>query len=173
MSEKLIPGTSIPALDLTLINGEHYYLGQQRDHWELLVVYRGKHCPRCKTYLSKLQNLLPSIAQLNVRVIVVSADPIEKVQSDIEEFQWTFPIAYGLSISSIKALGLWASAQADGSVFSEPGVFLINPEHHIQVMSISNAASCRPDLEVLLDGINGIQTRGLPIFGTVELANYD
>jgi len=98
---------------------------------------------------------------------VVCADSIEKVRADIEEFQWTFPIAYGLSVSSIKTLGLWASVHADGSAFAEPGVFLINPENKIQVMGISNAASCRPDLEVLLDGINGIQTRGLPIFGTV------
>lgn len=167
MSEKMMPGTLIPALELTLVNGKRYYLGQQHDDWELLVVYRGNHCPRCKIYLNKLQSLLPSIAKLNVKVIVVCADSIEKVRADIEELQWTFPIAYGLSVSSIKTLGLWASVHADGSAFAEPGVFLINPENKIQVMGISNAASCRPDLEVLLDGINGIQTRGLPIFGTV------
>ena len=169
MSEKLTPSTVIPALELSLVNGERYILGQQSKAWELIVVYRGNHCPRCKTYLNKLQSLAESLEQLNVNVIVVCADPIEKVQLDIEQHQWSFPIAYGLSPQSIKTLGLWASVHADGTIFSEPGVFLINLEQKIQAMSISNAASFRPDLEVLLDGIKGIQNRGLPVFGTHQL----
>ncbi|NRA22336.1 MAG: hypothetical protein HRU05_17830 [Oceanospirillaceae bacterium] len=45
---------------------------------------------------------------------------------------------------------------------------MINPEQKIQIMGIGDTASCRPDLHVLLDGIKGIQSRALPLMGTIE-----
>lgn len=169
MSNKLLPGVELPNIELPLLNGTSYQVGQKKGAWELFVIYRGTHCPRCKTYLNKLQGLLSELAALNVSVIVASADSLEQVQADVREYQWSFPIAYQLCSAQIKTLGLWASAHSDGRVYAEPGLFVINAEQKIQIMGIGNTASCRPDLEVLLDGINGIQTRGLPIAGTVAL----
>ncbi|NRA18562.1 MAG: hypothetical protein HRU04_24000 [Oceanospirillaceae bacterium] len=70
--------------------------------------------------------------------------------------------------NNIKALGLWAFSHKDGSIYAEPGLFVINPEQKIQIMGTGNTASCRPDLHVLLDGIKGIQSRALPLMGTIE-----
>jgi peroxiredoxin len=118
--------------------------------------------------LNKLEGLKQEFAEVGVFVSVASADSLEKAQSDVEEFGWTVPVAYGLTVDHMRALGLYVSEMPEsGHRFSEPGLFVINPDRSIQILGISNAASCRPDLDVVLDGIKGIQARGLPIFGTV------
>jgi len=33
-------------------------IGQPKDRWTMLFVYRGKHCPRCKRFLNKLNAVL-------------------------------------------------------------------------------------------------------------------
>ena len=169
MSTKLMPGSALPSIELPLLTGGTYRVGQKKGAWELFLIYRGKHCPRCKTYLNKLQGLVAAFSELNVSVIVASADTLDKAQADLEEYQWSFPLAYQLTEANIKSLGLWASSHSDGSVYAEPGLFVINPEGEIQIIGLGNTASCRPDLEVLLDGIKGIQTRGLPIMGSIKL----
>jgi len=34
------------------LGGGDITVGGPKDNWTLLVVYRGKHCPRCKKYRS-------------------------------------------------------------------------------------------------------------------------
>ena len=169
MSHKLMPGNALPHLELPLVNGGVYKLGQKKGAWVLFIIYRGTHCPRCKTYLKKLQGLTAALLEANVSVIVASSDSLEQAQQDAQERQWTFPVAYNLTTDNIQALGLWASAHKDGSLYAEPGLFVINPEQTIQIIGIGNTASCRPDLDVILDGIKGIQSRALPLMGTIEL----
>ena len=48
-------------------------IGQPKDRWTMLFVYRGKHCPRCKRFLNKLNAALPAWSDL-LDVVVVSAD---------------------------------------------------------------------------------------------------
>lgn len=165
MSMKLMPGTKLPEVTLTLTTGEAYTPGRLEEGWELFIIYRGKHCPRCKTYLNKLESLKSDFEAINVSIYIATADPKEKVEDDLAEFGWSMPVAYGMTKEQIQYLGLYMSTHADGRPFAEPGLFVINPESTIQVMGIANAASCRPDLDVILDGIKGIQSRGLPIFG--------
>ncbi|MHA1566177.1 MAG: hypothetical protein ACTSX7_12760 [Alphaproteobacteria bacterium] len=75
-------------------------------------------------------------------------------------------MVYGLTVSDLKTLGLYMSQHVDGKYYAEPGLFVINADQKLQIVGIGNAASCRPDLDVILDGINGIQTRNLPIART-------
>ncbi len=168
MTNKLMPGTRLPEMTLPLLNGGTFSPGCQEGKWELFIIYRGTHCPRCKTYLNKLEALKSDFEDAGVSIVIATADPQEKAQGDVDEFGWTMPVAYDLSLSDIKALGLYMSQHDDGRYFAEPGLFVTNPKLEIQVMGIGNAASCRPDLDVILDGIKGIQSRGLPIFGTAE-----
>lgn len=163
-----MPGTSLPAITLPLVAGGELSPGSRTGGWELFIVYRGRHCPRCKTYLSKLESLAAAFADIGVSVAIASADSLEDARADVTEFGWTVPVGHGLTTAQMQALGLYISQMPDsGRRFSEPGLFVTNPDGVIQVLGISNAASCRPDLDVILDGIKGIQTRGLPIFGTV------
>ncbi len=166
----LKPGEALPHVTLPLVGGGEITPGAKENTWEMFVVYRGRHCPRCKTYFQKLQNLLPEFEALGVEVVTASADPSEKAKADVEEEGWTFPVAYDLSIPQMEALGLYISDPASPNEtdrpFAEPGLFVVNDQRKLHVLGISNAASCRPDLDVVLDGIKGIQTRGLPVRGT-------
>ena len=52
-------------------------VGAEKDRWTMLFVYRGKHCPRCKRYLNKLNDSLTDWTDV-LDVVVVSADSEEK-----------------------------------------------------------------------------------------------
>ncbi|WP_243722024.1 redoxin domain-containing protein [Meridianimarinicoccus aquatilis] len=48
-------------------------IGAPKDRWTMLFVYRGKHCPRCKRFLNKLNAVLPAWTE-TLDVVVVSGD---------------------------------------------------------------------------------------------------
>ncbi|WP_253276912.1 redoxin domain-containing protein [Ruegeria sp. 6PALISEP08] len=131
-------------------------IGQQKDRWTMLFVYRGKHCPRCKRFLNKLNVALPAWADV-MDVIVVSADTKEKAAADKAEFGWEFDLCYGMTEAQMRALGLYVSsplsdAETSG-LFAEPGAFGIRPNGTLMLADISNGPAARPDLEELLDGM--------------------
>lgn len=163
------PGQSLPAVTLTFLDGTTRPLDAPTGGWQMLVVYRGRHCPRCKTYLSKLDGMRDAFADLGVDVFLASADPKERAEADVAEFGWKIPCAYGLSESDMETLGLYisdpASPQETDRRFAEPGLFIVNPDNQLHVVGLSNSASCRPDLDVVLDGIRGIQNKNLPVRG--------
>lgn len=165
----LKPADSFPDISFKLMTGETIQLGANAGRWTLLIVYRGDHCPRCKTYVAKLHELVPGYAERNVDIYLASTDPEHVAKRTIDENNWTLPVAFGLTNAQSQQLGLYltdqdASAELDGQ-YAEPGMFLINPEGLTQVIATSNSPSVRPDLEVVLDGIIGTQDRNLPIRG--------
>ncbi len=122
----------------------------------MLFVYRGKHCPRCKRFLNKLNAMLPKWQEV-MDVVVVSSDTQEKAAADMEEFGWDFDLCYGISEAQMRSLGLYVSsplseAETTG-LFAEPGAFGIRPDGTLMLVDISNGPAARPDLEELLDGM--------------------
>jgi len=131
-------------------------IGQAKDRWTMLFVYRGKHCPRCKRFLNKLSAALPAWSAV-LDVVVVSADTKEKAAADKEEFGWDFDLCYGMTEAQMRSLGLYVSsplseAETTG-LFAEPGAFGIRPNGTLMLVDISNGPAARPDLEELLDGM--------------------
>lgn len=139
--------------------------------WRALVVYRGRHCPRCKTYLGNLDAMLDQFKAAGVAVAAVSADPEEKAKASVAEGGWHFPVAYGMTVDQMRALGLYVSEprspQETDRPFAEPGLFVVNPESKAQVVDVSNASYSRPDLSALLDGIKFVIDKQLPVRGTL------
>jgi peroxiredoxin len=138
--------------------------------WRALIVYRGKHCPICKSYLDKLQELQQQFKETGVAVYAVSADPKEKAETQAAECGWTFPIGYDLSKAQMRELGLYVSdprsPEETDRQFSEPALFVINPQGQAQIIDLSNAPFARPDLESLLKGLQFIIGKSYPIRGT-------
>lgn len=131
-------------------------IGQAKDRWTMLFVYRGKHCPRCKRFLNKLNAMLPAWTDV-MDVLVVSADTEEKARADQAEFGWDFDLCYGMTEAQMRSLGLYVSsplseAETTG-LFAEPGAFGIRPNGTLMLVDISNGPAARPDLEELLDGM--------------------
>lgn len=169
MSNKLTAGAAFPLTELPKIGGGALTLGGKKDRWTLLIIYRGKHCPRCKKYLNQLQQMLPAWDEAQFDVAVISADVEAKAAADQAEFGWTFDLGYGLTKPQMRAMGLYISeplsaAEADG-LFAEPAMFGITPDGIAQIISINNAPAVRPDLVELLDGMIFTLANNRPVRG--------
>lgn len=170
-TNKPVAGGSIPALNFQTVGGETIGIGGARATWMLLIVYRGKHCPRCKTYLNRVESMKKDWEDAGFEIVAVSADPLEKAQADVDEFGWSFPVGYGLTETQMQSLGLYISeplsAQENDRRFAEPGLFCIRPDGTMQIVAISNGPAARPELAELLSGMIFTIKNDRPARGTV------
>jgi peroxiredoxin len=168
----LVTGTPLAAVSVAQVGGGAMTLGvPAAPHaWQLIIVYRGLHCPICKTYLQKLQDLMPEFHAVGVDVITLSADSEVKAQSMVDEMGLTLPMGYGLTPAQMTQLGLYISGprtpQEAEAPFAEPAMFVINGEGVLKMIDISNAPFLRPDLDQVLRGVKANQVEGYPIRGT-------
>ncbi|WP_299726527.1 peroxiredoxin-like family protein [uncultured Tateyamaria sp.] len=173
-SQKIPAGATFPAINVARLGGGHLTLGAPQNgcDWQMVVVYRGKHCPLCTRYLKELETLLPEFHALGVDVVAVSADPEDKARDQIALVEPSYPVGYDLSLAQMHALGLYVSdprsAQETDRPFAEPGLFVVNADGQVQVTDISNAPFARPDLKSLLGGLGFIRNpeNNYPIRGT-------
>ena len=171
-SIKLESGGVLPALTLPLVQGGEITLGQTKtpDAWQVVIVYRGLHCPLCNKHLKRLEELREGFAKANAELIAVSGDPIEKAQTIVELHGLNFPVAYGLSIEQMRQLGLYISnprsPEETDRPFAEPATFALNAEGRLHLIEISNTPFNRADLVELLDTVEWIQETDYPIRGT-------
>lgn len=169
---KISAGVTFPSFSaLSVDSGEKIEIGKASGKWQLVIVYRGKHCARCKKYLNTLEQMQTAWHDAGFSIMTVSADSREKAQADIAEFGWTFPVACELSEDEMRKLGLYISEplspnEADG-LFAEPAVFCLRPDGTVQIVAISNGPSARPDLGELLDGMIFTINKERPPRGTV------
>jgi len=163
-------GSPIAPFELPALGMENTItIGGKKQRWSILFVYRGRHCPRCKKFLNKLNAVLPSWTD-QMDVMVASADNAEKAAADKAEFGWDFNLAYDLTEDQMRALGLYVSSplsEAETNAnFAEPGVFAMRPDGTLMLVDISNGPAARPDLEELLDGMIFNITNDRPVRGT-------
>ncbi len=160
----------IAQLSFDIVGGGTAKIGTQKDRWTMLFVYRGRHCPRCKKFLNKLNAALLDWTDI-LDVLVVSADTEKKASADKKEFGWAFDLGFGMTEIQMRALGLYVSdplseAETTGR-FSEPGTFGIRPDGTLMLVDISNGPAARPDLDELLDGMKFNIANDRPARGTV------
>ena len=167
---KPVPGDHLKEMSFPKFGGGTLTVGGVRDGWTLLVVYRGKHCPRCKKYLTILSEMRDQWTEAGIDIVVVSADSQDKAQADMDVFGWGFDLGYDLSEAQMAALGLYVSDPLSETEtdrrFAEPGTFVIRPDGSLLLIAISNGPSARPDLHELLDGMIFTKTNNRPPRGT-------
>lgn len=177
-TQKLPAGSTFPSLSVPQLGGGSLALGKPAEgrDWQIVVVYRGKHCPMCTSYLKELNTLLPEYHALGVDVVAISADTESRARDQIALIEPDFPVGYDLSVAQMHALGLYVSQprspQETDQPFAEPGVFVVNADGQVQVTDISNAPFARPDLKTLLGGLRFIRNpeNNYPIRGTLHAA---
>ncbi|NBW78289.1 MAG: AhpC/TSA family protein [Betaproteobacteria bacterium] len=171
----LMPRQAVPSLDLPLTAGGRYKSGQGAgERFDLLVFYRGLHCPICAKYLLELERLGEDFQQRGVRLIAISSDDAsrgnamaEKVQAHRVEF------AYGLDLAMARQWGLYISASKgktsigleEPSLFSEPGVFLIKPDQTLYYGSTQTMPFARPSFSDLLAAVDFAIQKDYPARG--------
>ncbi len=106
------PRTKVPTLSLPMVGGGQFELAQSAPKtFTLLVVYRGLHCPICKTYLRDLDRKLAEFEALGVKPVAASTDIQERAEQSKAEWGIEhLPIAYGLGIEQARTWGLFISA---------------------------------------------------------------
>lgn len=156
-SHKPAAGEQLPQFTVNTPTGGTLSLGGDTNGWQLLIVYRGKHCGRCKPYLNQVENMQKRWNDAGFKVVAISADTAEKATADIAEYNWSFPVGCDLDEATMHSLGLYVSdpltPDETDRRFSEPAVFCLRPDGTVQIAAISNGPSARPDLEALLDGM--------------------
>ncbi|WP_299042733.1 redoxin domain-containing protein [uncultured Tateyamaria sp.] len=172
----LAAGSAFPKLDVAKLGGGTLTLGapQGGHDWQLVIVYRGLHCPLCKKYLAQLQEMEGDFSEAGVDVVVVSGDPEAKAKAMADEKGLRLAMGYDLSVAQMEALGVYVSdprsPQETDRPFPEPGLFVVNGDGAIQMVDVSNAPFLRPDLQGVLNGIKFIRANDYPIRGTHKAA---
>jgi peroxiredoxin len=172
---KLAAGSKFPEIKVKTLSGEEITLGIPKNGatWQMVVVYRGKHCPLCTKYLAKIAEMKDSFLQAGVDIVAVSADTEEKAKAQaLDNLGLTFDVAYDLSIEQMQELGVYISnprsPQETDRPFAEPAIFVVNEDFNLHVVDLSNNPFVRPDLDALLSGLNWIRNpeNNYPIRGT-------
>lgn len=174
-STALTPRLPVPALNVPLTSGERFVLGAQpAERFDLLVFYRGLHCPICAKYLIELERLAPEFDKRGVSVLAVSSDTAERAQAMAEKVQVSaVRVGHSLSLPSARQWGLYISASRgktsigieEPALFSEPGVFLVKPDGTLYYGSTQTMPFARPAFQDLLGAIDFAVANDYPARG--------
>jgi peroxiredoxin len=133
-------------------------------------MYRGLHCPYCKAYLTELEQLVPEFAQRGVETIAISADTEERARQ--AQRDWGLErlrVGYALPIDTARAWGLYVSTARSGTreppLFSEPGIFLVNPDASLFWAAVSTMPFARPHFDEILGAIDFVLSKRYPARG--------
>lgn len=171
----LTPRQSVPALSVPLVHAGPFDLrAQAADPFDLVVFYRGLHCPICAKYLTELEALVPEFNKRGVQVVAVSSDNAERAQAMAEKIKARhLKLGYGLSLRTARAWGLYISASKgktsigieEPALFSEPGVFIIRPDGTLYYGSTQTMPFARPSFQDLLGAIDFAIAKDYPARG--------
>ncbi len=171
---KIEAGAAFPSLPVR--NGDDQLVDISKPQgdaaWQMVVVYRGRHCPLCTKYLNRMPEYTERLGAIGVEIAAVSADSKKQMESHLEKLDVNFPLHYGLTLEQMQQLGLYVSIprseQETDHLFPEPGLFVINGDVRVQVVDISNNPFVRPELEALVSGLEWIKNpdNNYPIRGT-------
>jgi peroxiredoxin len=157
------------------VTGDRFALGSKpADKFDLLVFYRGLHCPICIKYLMELEALVPDFDQRGVRVVAISSDSADRAKSMAEKINASkLSIGYNLSLASAREWGLYISASKgktsigieEPALFSEPGIFIVRPDATLYYASTQTMPFARPSFRDLLAAIDFAINKDYPARG--------
>ncbi|MDE1939788.1 MAG: AhpC/TSA family protein [Alphaproteobacteria bacterium] len=164
------PRQTVPGMDLPLVGGGRFALAAEKPAaFTMIVVYRGLHCPICRTYLRDLNGKVDEFEALGVSVVAVSSDKIE--QAEKTKTEWTLDklrIAHGLPIELARKWGLFVSrgiSEKEPREFVEPGLFLVRPDNTLYAASIQTMPFARPSFNEILGAVKYIEANNYPARG--------
>lgn len=169
------PRLRTPDLTLPLLGGGEFSLAIEKNpRGVVLCFYRGLHCPVCATYLKELERLTPEFAKRGVATIAISSDGqdralamAEKIAAKDLRFAYDLPLAkareWGLYISTSR--GKTSIGIEEPALFSEPGLFLVNPDQTLYYQSIQTMPFVRPHFSELLAAIDFAIDKSYPARG--------
>ncbi|MBR2573900.1 MAG: redoxin domain-containing protein [Loktanella sp.] len=174
MTHLLIPDAPAPALSLPVVGGGTWTLADQTPgSFTMIVIYRGLHCPVCKTYLTKLSAMMDDARSYGLNVVVASMDGMTRAAQAKADWGLTdIPVAFDLSVADVKNWGLYLSTsikEAEPAQFAEPGLFWVRGDGRLYLVDISNMPFSRPDLDILIPKAKMAMDNNYPARGTTAV----
>ncbi len=175
-TNKLHAGAEFQALAVSDLNDTRVDISKPTGDadWQMVVVYRGRHCPLCTKFLHSLADYRQRLLDIGIDIAAVSADSKAQLREHRSRLDVNFPLFHGLTLEQMQDLGLYISfprsREETDHNFAEPGLFVINSDGLVQVVDISNNPFARPDLEVFVSGLEWIRApeNNYPIRGTYQ-----
>ena len=171
----LVPRQPVPALALPLVGGGRFVLGAAPpERFDLIVFYRGLHCPICAKYLMELERLAPEFAKRGVALLAASSDTAERALAMATKVNaQALRFGYGLDLINARQWGLYISASRgltsigieEPALFSEPGVFLVKPDGTLYYGAVQTMPFARPPFQDLLGAIDFAIAKDYPARG--------
>jgi len=171
----LMPRQKTPDLSLPLLGGGQFDLSSEgTERGTVICFYRGLHCPLCATYLNELERLTADFSKRGVATLAVSSDGedrtaqmAEKIGASDLRFAYDLPLAqardWGLYISTSR--GKTSIGIEEPALFSEPGLFLVNPDQTLYYMSVQTMPFVRPHFSELLGAVDFAIDKNYPARG--------
>jgi peroxiredoxin len=171
----LVPRYPVPALNVQLTTGGRFVLGASPGaQFDLLVFYRGLHCPICTKYLLELERLEPEFRRRGVQAVAISSDDAQRAAQMAEKVKAVgVKLGFGLSLTSARQWGLYISTSRgktsagidEPALFSEPGVFLVKPDGTLYYSSVQTMPFARPQFQDLLAAVDFAVAKDYPARG--------
>lgn len=136
-------GEKAPAFTAESTNGEINFPSDYGSRWKILFSHPQDFTPVCSTEIMELANLQDEFDKLGVKIVVVSADPLDVhkqwkkamenlVLDNNQKIKIKFPIVDDENITISKEYGMINAA--NNSTKSVRGVFIIDPQNVIQAL---------------------------------------
>jgi peroxiredoxin len=171
----LTPRQPVPNLELpTLDHGPFNLANNHPEHFNLVVFFRGLHCPLCVKYLKELGALLPDLKERGVNVIAISSDDEDRARKMADKVGFAdLRFGYNLPLSAARAWGLYISASKgktsigieEPALFAEPGVFLVRPDQTLYYGAVQTMPFARPSFTDLMMAIDFAIGKNYPARG--------
>jgi len=173
----LIPRQPVPDISVTTTGGEAWKLSDQKpENFTMIVVYRGLHCPICRTYLADLQRHIEEFAENGVNVLVISTDDEDRVRQAQKEWKLEgLTMGYGFSLDDARSLGLYISSSngvtstgvEEPLMFGEPGLFLIRPDGTLYFGTVQTMPFARPHFSDIAKAVGFVISKDYPARGEI------
>ncbi|MEM9582109.1 MAG: peroxiredoxin-like family protein [Pseudomonadota bacterium] len=174
----LMPRQKTPALALPLLEGGAFDLSTETGaQGTVICFYRGLHCPICATYLQELEKLTPEFAERGINTVAISSDGEDRTKDMAEKIgAKSLRMAYDLPLEKAREWGLFISTSRgktsigieEPALFSEPGLFLVNPDQTLYYMSVQTMPFVRPHFKELLGAVDFAIANNYPARGEYE-----
>jgi peroxiredoxin len=173
--QALLPREAVPELHVALTSGGNFNLQETTAKtFDLVVFYRGLHCPICAKYLIEPERLAADYAKRGVNIIAISSDNEERANAMADKVNANgVKFGYNLSLKNARQWGLYISTSRgmtsigieEPALFSEPGVFLIKPDGTLYYGAVQTMPFARPPFQDLLGAIDFAVANDYPARG--------
>ena len=154
----MIPKVGENAPDFTLKDqhGNEHALSDERGKWVLVYFYPKDDTPGCTKEACALRDNFPKFGKLNVAVLGISVDPVERHKKFSEKYKLPFTLLADEGKEVVAQYGVWGIKKFMGREYmgTRRMSFLIDPEGKVvkvyeKVNPVAHAEEVLADLDAL------------------------